>query len=292
MEEKFKNIPKNVKDKFIQKKGAVQSVIVENLYFDHAAILESEVAKCLEKCQFLSSIIRVSIYLGIDKDKIYACILNFFSGNDLSNECRLCFIFSQLIDIGVRKEGFIDIFGKDFNKLGINCVDAEQKKSKISEFKEKIGPDYLDFFRHDIDYTDGKFRKKFIDNILENEGFSYEVVTKYKNVVESYNPFRQSVFKKLKNECAEVHEKIFCVGNQEHGMSLDEFINFLKEISGIDFSSQEVKSADEFSNSLKDKGIEIIKDDEIFLNMHQKIQKLTYDISQYYFATHKTFWGA
>ena len=216
-------------------------------------------------------------------------MLNLFYGNNSNKECQLCIIFYQLFNIGVRKEGFIDIFGEDFNKLDINCNYASDILSKISNFKGKIGPEYSQFFRYDIGYTGVEFRKMFIGKILsDGEGFSEEVVKIYKDVVESYNPFRQSVFKELKEECAEVYKNIFCVGNQAHDMSLEKFINLLKEISGIDFSLKEVKSANEFSSSFKNIGI--IKN-KIFLNMYELIQKLTYNISQYYIATHKTIWG-
>ena len=289
LEGNFKNIPQNDIDKFIKKKPVGQSVIWENLYFNHDAILNSEVANCLKKCPSLYDIIRVLIYLGIDIKKIYDCMLNLFYGNNSNKECQLCIIFYQLFNIGVRKEGFIDIFGEDFNKLDINCNYASDILSKISNFKGKIGPEYSQFFRYDIGYTGVEFRKMFIGKILsDGEGFSEEVVKIYKDVVESYNPFRQSVFKELKEECAEVYKNIFCVGNQAHDMSLEKFINLLKEISGIDFSLKEVKSANEFSSSFKNIGI--IKN-KIFLNMYELIQKLTYNISQYYIATHKTIWG-
>ena len=289
LEGNFKNIPQNDIDKFIKKKPVGQSVIWENLYFNHDAILKLEVDNCLKIFPHLSDIISLLFYLGIDKKKIYDCILNIFSGNNSTNEYQLFYIFSSLFNIGVPKKGFIDIFGVDFNELGINCAEARDKVLKISNFNKGIGHNYSEFFRYDVSYHNAEFSKRFIKNILdEKEGFSEEVVKIYKDVVESYNPFRESRFKQLKEECAEVYKKLFCVGNKVPVMSSDKFINLLKNITGIDFSSDEVKSAYEFSSSLKN--IRITKN-KIFSNMYPMIQELTYNISQYYIAWHKTFCG-
>ena len=43
-------------------------------------------------------------------------MLNLFYGNNSNKECQLCIIFYQLFNIGVRKEGFIDIFGEVVRK--------------------------------------------------------------------------------------------------------------------------------------------------------------------------------